>query len=73
MNDELRAKLLSIAARRGIKGFSKIVEEALESYLELELSKNERIEKALAAKGSLDEDDAERLLDVSAELRKSWR
>lgn len=73
INDELRAKLLSLAAKRKIKGFSPIVEEALEEYLTHDDAKEQRIEKALAAKGSLDDEDAGAMEAVVADLRRKWR
>lgn len=73
IKDELRAKLLSLAAKRKIKGFSPIVEEALEEYLSHDGAKEERIEKALAARGSLDDEDADALEAAVSELRRTWR
>jgi predicted transcriptional regulator len=73
INDELRAKLLSLAAKRKIKGFSPIVEEALEEYLTHDHAKEQCIEKALAAKGSLDDEDANALEAVVSDLRRKWR
>jgi hypothetical protein len=53
INDEHRARLLQLAARRGDKGFSHILAEAIERYLaELDRSDVTR-RKALELCGSL--------------------
>lgn len=51
--DEQRARLLDIAARRSEKGFSGIVQEAIAQYLEREAGNAERIQAALATKGTI--------------------
>lgn len=71
--DETRSKLLELAARRGEKGFSRIVQEALDQYFEKREERQARVEKALAALGSLDAEDAEHLERHVAELRRTWR
>jgi predicted DNA-binding protein len=73
INDEHRAKLLQLAARRGDKGFSRIIAEAIERYLaELESSEAAR-RKALSLCGSLSRREADRLRADSAKIRQSWR
>ncbi|HKK27511.1 MAG TPA: ribbon-helix-helix protein, CopG family [Gemmatimonadota bacterium] len=71
--DEIRARLLELAARRGERGFSGIVEEALERYLAEEERRRERAEAARAVLGSLEEEDADALLASVRRLRDRWR
>ena len=59
--DEQRAKLLEAAARRGEKGFSSIVQEALADYFVAEETRQERVRRALGVIGKLDADEAEEL------------
>lgn len=73
IKDEHRARLLDLAARRGEKGFSKLVEEALEAYLRAESSAEHRRRGALALRGSLRPKDAEALRAAADALRSSWR
>lgn len=73
MDPEHRAKLLEIAARRGEKGFSGIVAEAIETYLTHRDAIEDRQKKALKLKGSLNEDEAEELRDEINKIRESWR
>ena len=70
---EQRSKLLYLAAMRGRKGFSELVREALDEYLATRLAADDPTVRALAMKGSLDEDDAEALEQNAARLRGSWR
>ncbi|MGD8362208.1 MAG: hypothetical protein PVJ04_12345 [Gemmatimonadota bacterium] len=73
ISDEHRARLLELAARRGEKGFSVLVTEALEKYLEDVDAQEDRVRDALAVLGSLDEDAASHLEAVAKDLRGSWR
>ena len=68
-----RAKLIEIAARRGLKGFSKIVQEAIERYLEEHLSGDAKVTEALSVLGTLDEEQAESLDASIRDLRSKWR
>lgn len=73
IDDEHRARLLELAARRGDKGFSRIVSEAIESYLEaLDRAEADR-GKALKLRGSLSRREAERLHKETARIRGFWR
>lgn len=62
-----------MAARRGEKGFSSLIEKAVERYLEEEERRRERARKAISAIGSLDDDAAERMRESVDSLRSSWR
>ncbi len=73
IRDDLRARLLEIAARRGEKGFSKIVEEALERYLRRDGDGEAPRGKALATRGVLTEDEADDLEDRTRKIRERWR
>lgn len=73
LTDEQRSRLLEAAASRGEKGFSSIIQEALEHYFAASVSHRERVDKALAVLGSLSGPDAERLEKDVRSLRRSWR
>lgn len=73
LSDEIRARLLELAARRGERGFSALVEEAVARYLEEE---ERRTARALAARevlGSLAEGEARALEESVTRLRERWR
>ncbi|MGH7545900.1 MAG: hypothetical protein ACREKI_06930 [Gemmatimonadota bacterium] len=71
--DELRAKLLEIAARRGEKGYSRLVEEAIGRFLAEWEGREEVIRGASAVIGSLSEADAAALEESVEAVRKAWR
>ncbi len=71
--DEQRAKLLALAARRGEKGFSKLVQEAVELYLEEIAAREQRVQEALSAIGSLDDEGAQELRESVRQVRERWR
>ena len=70
---EHRSALIALAARRGQKGFSSVLEEAIEVYLGGERERTERREELLSLAGSLSESEAEEVRHATRELRESWR
>ncbi|MBZ5570515.1 MAG: hypothetical protein LAO09_01380 [Acidobacteriia bacterium] len=73
MKTEHRSALLALAARRGEKGFSGVLAEAIEEYLEGEQARSQRREALLSLAGSLSAEDAESLRRSTAALREHWR
>jgi predicted transcriptional regulator len=73
LRDEQRARLLEIAARRGEKGFSRLLQEAVDRYLDELEAREERVRDALAVVGTLDEEGARHLRSTVTRLRSSWR
>ncbi|MFO7893954.1 MAG: ribbon-helix-helix protein, CopG family [Longimicrobiales bacterium] len=71
--DEIRARLLEMAARRGERGFSGLVREALARYLDEEEERRRRAEEARSAIGSLSDESADALEESVRELRENWR
>jgi metal-responsive CopG/Arc/MetJ family transcriptional regulator len=71
--DEQRAKLLELAARRGEKGFSKFVQEAVAGYLADAAQDEGRIESALAVLGALGDEGADALEKSVRISRSHWR
>lgn len=73
ITDGQRARLHEIAASRGLKGFSSIVREAIDLYLEQEGERQSRIQAALKLRGALDEEAADRFEETARTLRSKWR
>jgi mRNA interferase MazF len=73
LSDAVRARLLELAARRGERGFSALVEEALERYLEDEDRRRRQAEDAKAVIGILGEREADELEASVRTLRERWR
>ncbi|TMA82369.1 MAG: hypothetical protein E6J71_07765 [Deltaproteobacteria bacterium] len=73
ISPEQRARLMELAARRGEKGFSKLVQQALDAYLKSQAGEEDKRRRALMLKGALDAREAERLRAATREIRDSWR
>lgn len=73
ITDAQRAGLLDLAARRGEKGFSRLVQEAVDRFLADEHAGKGRVEAALALEGSMTAEVADELTASVARLRSNWR
>jgi hypothetical protein len=73
ITDAQRAGLLDLAARRGEKGFSRLVQEAVDRFLADEHAGKGRVEAALALEGSMTAEAADELTASVARLRRNWR
>lgn len=71
--DEQRARLLNLAARRGEKGFSHLIQEAIANYLEEIERRESLVEDALSVIGTLDEEAADELEVAVRRIREFWR
>lgn len=71
--DAQRARLLDLAARRGEKGFSRLIQEAVERMLEEDASRKGRARAAVALEGSLGARAADELTEAVARIRSTWR
>jgi len=73
MKPEHRSALLALAARRGEKGFSSVLSEAIEEYLNEERTRVQRRKELLSLGGSLSAEEAKSLRRTVTSLRENWR
>jgi len=73
MKAEHRSALLALAARRGEKGFSTVLAEAIEEYLDGERTRSQRRKDLLSLAGTLPPEEAENLRSATSALRGNWR
>jgi len=73
ISNELRAKLLALAARKGLRGYSEIVREAVEEYIARQDKKQEALEKVLKLKGSLTSEEADAAEKTIREFWDRWK
>lgn len=73
MKPEHRSALLALASRRGQKGFSDVLGEAIESFLQGEAEREKRRKALLSLGGSLSKKDGDELRRTAKTLRESWR
>lgn len=72
ISDRQRSALVSLAAHRGLRGYSEIVQEALDKYIAEQAKDAEVKEKVLALRGSWQQDEAEQTRARLAEMREKW-
>lgn len=70
ITDEQHLALTALAARRGIRGFSTLVREALDQYLAEQ--RGEDLDALLAMKGALSPEEGEELERRIAEAWATW-
>jgi hypothetical protein len=73
MKPQHRAALIALATKRGKTGFSGVLAEAIDTYLQGEDERAKRKARLLALGGSLSAKDAEHLRRVSRRFREHWR
>jgi hypothetical protein len=73
LKPEHRARLLELAARRGEKGFSSVIAEAVDAFLATTAEGNRVRKRALSLRGKLRPREAERLRNAVARIREFWR
>ncbi len=73
MKPEHRAALVALAAKRGEKGFSSVLREAIDKYLAGESDRESRFFEFQSLKGTLSHEDADDLRRVTRTIRESWR
>jgi hypothetical protein len=73
MSAEHRSALLALAARRGEKGFSSVLHEAIDQYLRGETDREQRRKLLLSLAGSFSRKEADELRRETSALREHWR
>jgi metal-responsive CopG/Arc/MetJ family transcriptional regulator len=73
LTEDQRAELLKIAAQRGMKGFSQLVQEAVNAYLDSQASRQERIHAALKLRGVLKGKGSDEFEERTKAIRENWR
>ena len=72
ISDKHRGFLLSLAAQKGLRGYSKIIEDAIEYYLEHHLKAVGKKGDILKMKGSWKEEEVKELRSGLEALRENW-
>jgi hypothetical protein len=73
LRPEHRARLLELSARRGEKGFSSVIAEAIDTYLVTSAAAERRNRRALQQRGRLNAREAEELRRAVSRIREQWR
>jgi predicted transcriptional regulator len=70
---EHRSALIALAAKRGHKGFSAVLEEAIDTFLEREADREKRRKAVLSLGGCLSAEEAQELRQTVGKIRENWR
>jgi hypothetical protein len=73
MKAQHRSALLALAAERGEKGFSSVLAEAIQVYLDGERERARQREEFLSLAGSLSPEEGEELRARVRAIRENWR
>jgi predicted DNA-binding protein len=73
ISEEQRQRLRQMATRRGVRGVSPLIREALERFLEDDAPADDALAAALAVQGALSSKDADELEATCRQVREQWR
>lgn len=72
ISDKHRSALLSLAAQKGLRGYSKLIEEAIDCYIASQSNSTEIKNNILVMKGSWKKDSGQIKTNIR-ELRENWK
>lgn len=73
VSDRHRIILLSLSAQRGLRGYSGIIQEALDYYIEHKIRTKDEKGDILKMKGSWETEETKKIRSNLTELRKNWK
>jgi metal-responsive CopG/Arc/MetJ family transcriptional regulator len=73
LSNDHRSSLHSLAARRGLRGYSKLIREAVDLYIQEMNAKEGSAEHLLSMRGSWNKEDARAFQKKLREIRKNWK
>ncbi len=71
--DSLIGVLHALAVKKGYRGYSKVIKDALDFYLKENERRETRKEKVLMMRGSWSQTEAEEIRARLEEIRKNWK
>jgi len=73
LSNDHRSSLHSLAARRGIRGYSKLIQEAVDLYIQEETAKERDVKPLLQMRGTWNSEDARKFKRNLRKIRKNWK
>ena len=73
ISDKHRSVLLSLAAQKGLRGYSGIIKEALDFYIAHHARASDLKKDVLKMKGSWRAEETKKIRSRLAELRENWK
>jgi metal-responsive CopG/Arc/MetJ family transcriptional regulator len=73
LSDDLIAALHALAVKKGYRGYSRVMEEAVKHYLREHEKKDRSLSVLMKMRGSWNAEEAARTKEKLEEIRKNWR
>jgi hypothetical protein len=73
LSDEHRSALHSLAARRRLRGYSKLIQEAIDFYIKEKIKRGDSHRYLLKMKGTWNEEEAKKFRKRLEEIRRNWK
>jgi metal-responsive CopG/Arc/MetJ family transcriptional regulator len=73
LTNDHRSSLHSLAARRGLRGYSKLIQEAVDLYIQEMTAKEGNAKVLLKMRGTWNKQDAKSFCKKLKEIRKNWK
>ncbi len=73
LTNDHRSCLHSLAARRGLRGYSMLIQEAIDLYIKEMTGKEGKAEHLLKMRGTWNEEEARKFRNRLREIRKNWK
>ena len=73
LSNEHRSSLHSLAARRGLRGYSKLIQEAVDLYIQETTARESDSKHLLKMRGTWNKEDARKFQKKLKGIRKNWK
>ena len=73
LSNDRRSSLHSLAAQRGLRGYSKLIEEAVDLYIHEKTTSKSKVEHLLKMRGTWNKEDARNFKKKLREIRRTWK
>jgi len=73
LSDDHRSTLHSLAARRRLRGYSKLIQKAIDFYIKEKVKRGDSNKHLLKMKGTWSEEEAKKFRKRLEEIRKNWK
>ena len=73
LSNDHRSSLHSLAARRGLRGYSKLIQEAVDLYIQEMTAKKVNAKHLLRMRGTWNKEDARKFQEKLRGIRRNWK
>ena len=73
LSNDHRSALHSLAVRRGLRGYSKLIQEAIDFYIKEKVKRKDGVKDLLKMKGTWNKEEVKQFRNRLEEIRRDWR